>query len=124
MAAYRRVTAIGLSIALAAAATWICYEYRSDIHHARARVATGSQVISTPCGPIEYAELGSGPAILAIHGAGGGFDQGLVLGGPLATKGYRVIAMSRFGYLRTPEHIPEAARGLPLTPCPGSWNVP
>jgi pimeloyl-ACP methyl ester carboxylesterase len=46
--------------------------------------------------------VGSGPAILAIHGAGGGFDQGLALAGPLATNHYRVIAMSRFGYLRTP----------------------
>src|SRR5437763_205181 len=102
MAAYRRITAIGLLVALAAGATWIDHEYRGDIDRARTRVASGSQVISTPCGPIEYADVGSGPAILGIHGAGGGFDQGLALVGPLRTKGYRVIVMSRFGYLRTP----------------------
>jgi pimeloyl-ACP methyl ester carboxylesterase len=102
MAAYRRITAIGLLVALAAGATWIGHEYRGDIDRARTRAASGSQVISTPCGPIEYAEVGSGPAILGIHGAGGGFDQGLALVGPIATKGYRVIVMSRFGYLRTP----------------------
>src|SRR5512146_212673 len=33
---------------------------------------------------------------------GRGYDQGLDLGEPLAKKGLRVIAMSRFGYRRTP----------------------
>jgi 2-hydroxy-6-oxonona-2,4-dienedioate hydrolase len=37
-----------------------------------------------------------------VHGAGGGFDQGLDFAKPLAERGFRVIAMSRFGYLRTP----------------------
>ena len=99
---YGRIAAIALLGALAAGSAWIAHQYHRDIDRARARVATGSRVISTPCGPIEYAEVGSGPAILGIHGAGGGFDQGLALGGSLATNGYRVITMSRFGYLRTP----------------------
>jgi 2-hydroxy-6-oxonona-2,4-dienedioate hydrolase len=42
-----------------------------------------------------------------IHGAGGGFDQGMALAGSFASNGRRVIAMSRFGYLRTP--APEQA---------------
>ncbi len=102
MPLYRHVTAIGLLAAFGAGAAWIGYQYRKDITRARRRVASGSQVISTPCGPIEYADAGIGPAILFIHGAGGGFDQGLQIGGSLATRGYRVIVMSRFGYLRTP----------------------
>jgi 2-hydroxy-6-oxonona-2,4-dienedioate hydrolase len=36
------------------------------------------------------------------HGSGGGFDQGMSLGGDLAATGLHVIAPSRFGYLRTP----------------------
>lgn len=40
--------------------------------------------------------------MLVVHGAGGGFDQGRELGHALAAGGYRMIAMSRFGYLRTP----------------------
>ena len=56
----------------------------------------------TRCGPIEYASVGEGPPVVVVHGAGGGFDQGLELGGPLSLQGFRVIAMSRFGYLRTP----------------------
>jgi pimeloyl-ACP methyl ester carboxylesterase len=45
---------------------------------------------------------GEGPPLLSVHGAGGGFDQGSELAEPLARSGFRVIAMSRFGYLRTP----------------------
>jgi pimeloyl-ACP methyl ester carboxylesterase len=37
-----------------------------------------------------------------VHGAGGGFDQGLEIADPLVRGGFRVIAMSRFGYLQTP----------------------
>jgi 2-hydroxy-6-oxonona-2,4-dienedioate hydrolase len=93
--------------ALAAASLWIGLVYRRDIGHARARVTTGSQVVTTPCGEVEYAETGDGPAILMIHGAGGGFDQGIALADSFAPRGRRVIAMSRFGYLRTP--VPEHA---------------
>ena len=99
---YSPVIAIALLLALAAGSMWISYDYRRDINRARNRVATGSRIISTPCGPIEYAEVGSGPVILGVHGAGGGFDQGLTFGAHFAKKGYRVITMSRFGYLRTP----------------------
>ena len=76
--------------------------YRRDIRQARERVATGSQIAETACGPIEYAVAGDGPPVLLVHGAGGGYDQGLEFGLALAKRGFRVIAMSRFGYLRTP----------------------
>jgi len=58
--------------------------------------------VRTPCGPIEYSEAGEGLPILVVHGAGGGFDQGSYFAAPLVKKGFRAIAMSRFGYLRTP----------------------
>jgi pimeloyl-ACP methyl ester carboxylesterase len=76
--------------------------YRSDIIRARQRVASGSEIARTSCGPIEYAVAGEGAPVLVIHGAGGGFDQGLDVAGSLVGPGYRVIAISRFGYLRTP----------------------
>ncbi len=78
------------------------FNYRDDMVAAEARVSSGSQVVDTPCGPIEYSVIGEGPPVLLVHGAGGGFDQGLEFGAPLAEHGFRVIAMSRFGYLRTP----------------------
>jgi pimeloyl-ACP methyl ester carboxylesterase len=88
--------------ALVAGLIWIVAAYERDVGAARRRVSTGSTVVETLCGPIEYAERGSGPPVLVVHGAGGGFDQGLALGGRLIEHGYRVIAPSRFGYLRTP----------------------
>jgi pimeloyl-ACP methyl ester carboxylesterase len=90
-------------LALAAASATVAYGfYRRDLAAARARLAGASDVVTTPCGPIEYASTGTGSPVLVVHGAGGGFDQGLALGAPIAAQGYRVIAMSRFGYLRTP----------------------
>ncbi len=34
-----------------------------------------SSVLSSPGGALEYAQRGKGPAIVIVHGAGGGFDQ-------------------------------------------------
>lgn len=76
--------------------------YRRDIHRVRQLASAGSQVIQTPCGPIEYAVAGDGPPVLVVHGAGGGYDQGMDISMGLVQQGFRVIAMSRFGYLRTP----------------------
>jgi len=76
--------------------------YQRDINRARERISAGSTIAFTPCGPIDYALVGDGPPVLVVHGAGGGYDQGLELGEPLIRSGFRVVAMSRFGYLRTP----------------------
>ncbi len=98
----RRAVFILAAVLVAGAVALIVSSYQRDIGQARQRVATGSQIALTPCGPIEYAIAGQGPPILMVHGAGGGFDQGLDYGAPLASSGFRVIAISRFGYLRTP----------------------
>jgi 2-hydroxy-6-oxonona-2,4-dienedioate hydrolase len=76
--------------------------FQADLALAAARATRGSQVIQTRCGPIEYQEAGSGIPLLAVHGSGGGHDQGMAFARPLTKRGIRVIAMSRFGYLRTP----------------------
>jgi pimeloyl-ACP methyl ester carboxylesterase len=91
---------IGLVVAAGGGFTYVSYQ--RDIGPARERVATGSHIVFTPCGLIEYATVGTGQPILIVHGAGGGFDQALDFAGPFVTAGYQVIAMSRFGYLRTP----------------------
>jgi pimeloyl-ACP methyl ester carboxylesterase len=96
--------AVGVALGAAgllAAATPIYASYQAAMRRARARIAAG-RLVQTRCGPIEYAVAGSGPPVLFIHGAGGGFDQGLAFGADLAVAGFQVIAMSRFGYLRTP----------------------
>lgn len=88
----------------------IYYSYAQDIRNARERVARGSRLAETRCGPIEYVMVGRGPPVLVVHGAGGGYDQGLAFAQPLIASGFRVIAMSRFGYLRTPLP-PDASAG-------------
>ncbi|MGZ6124650.1 MAG: alpha/beta fold hydrolase [Myxococcales bacterium] len=98
----KRWIAWGMVTGLSLALLWMLAAYVRDIDAARRRVAAGSEIAATKCGPIEYAESGRGPPVLMVHGAGGGFDQGLLVAGPLAERGFRVIAMSRFGYLRTP----------------------
>jgi pimeloyl-ACP methyl ester carboxylesterase len=76
--------------------------YRRSIDDARARISTGHRIVASRCGPIEYGEKGEGPPVLVVHGAGGGFDQGLELGEGLGRGAFRIIAPSRFGYLGTP----------------------
>jgi 2-hydroxy-6-oxonona-2,4-dienedioate hydrolase len=89
--------------ALAASAGALAYAAcRKELEAATTRIRTGRQFIESPDGPIEFADVGAGPAVLLIHGAGGGFDQGLSLGEAFLGDGYRIVAPSRFGYLGTP----------------------
>lgn len=76
--------------------------YRRDIRSAQARVSTGSSVLNTKRGAIEYALIGEGFPLLVVHGAGGGFDQAQDFAGAFNKAGFRCILVSRFGYLRTP----------------------
>jgi pimeloyl-ACP methyl ester carboxylesterase len=61
-----------------------------------------ANIIDTARGPVEYAERGSGPLLLCVHGGPGGYDQGLLLGEFFRVNGFKVIALSRPGYLGTP----------------------
>src|SRR5437660_10051178 len=100
--AFRRRLAI-LAGALAGSLSAFAYaRYRKDLDQARERVSGRSEIAPTASGPIEYVMAGHGPPALIVHGAGGGFDQGMEFGERLARNGLRIIAMSRFGYLRTP----------------------
>lgn len=92
----------GTALALAAAGWATGRAYRRTMAAARARVAPElSRLVETRHGTLEYAEAGEGPPVLFLHGTGGGFDQGLHMGAPLPGLGYRLIAPSRFGYLRS-----------------------
>lgn len=98
----RARTWLGLAVAAAALAVGAAVlAYRADMAAARAPLMGRSQLVESPFGPIEYADVGSGPAVLVIHGSGGGFDQGLAFSAPLQREPVRVIAPSRFGYLRS-----------------------
>lgn len=97
---FRFLTAAGTIATGAAALAYAAY--RKDIRAASQRITADSQIIDSAEGPIEFAESGDGPAVLLVHGAGGGFDQGLDLGRAFVGDNYRVVAPSRFGYLGTP----------------------
>jgi pimeloyl-ACP methyl ester carboxylesterase len=91
-----------VAMALLAAAFVIRSRFERDLALAVERSSQGSTVADTRCGPIEYQAAGEGIPLLMIHGSGGGHDQGMAWARPLVRHGVRVIAMSRFGYLRTP----------------------
>jgi pimeloyl-ACP methyl ester carboxylesterase len=88
--------------------TVVLVRYFKEINAARERLKKlGSQVVETDCGPIEYAKIGDGYPVLVVHGAMGGFDQGLWLAKSFNITNHQVISVSRFGYLRSP--IPDNA---------------
>ncbi|MGE0113369.1 MAG: alpha/beta fold hydrolase [Steroidobacteraceae bacterium] len=76
--------------------------YSHDMRTTLERLSTESQIMQTAHGPVEFITWGSGPAVLVVHGAGGGYDQGRSIAKAFGGQGFRWIAPSRFGYLRTP----------------------
>lgn len=91
----------GLFVA-AASVAFVLWLFGRDLASANAHAAQGSEVLTTRCGLIEAQQAGAGLPLLMVHGSGGGHDQGMDWARPLTQQGMRVIAMSRFGYLRTP----------------------
>jgi pimeloyl-ACP methyl ester carboxylesterase len=77
--------------------------YQRDLAAARSRVrASGSRLVETPLGKIEYIDCGHGAPVLWVHGILGGADQGPAMAQTYLGDGYRIIAVSRFGYLGSP----------------------
>ncbi|MGD0820846.1 MAG: alpha/beta hydrolase [Desulfomonilia bacterium] len=63
----------------------------------------GSRIVYTKMGPVEYSINGeSGPYLIVMHGAPGGYDQTAALFSDMFGKGLRILSWSRPGYLRTP----------------------
>jgi pimeloyl-ACP methyl ester carboxylesterase len=80
--------------------------FSQDMRLAHERLAT-SEIFKTPNGDIEYAVQGEGIPVLLLHGAGGGFDFGFWTGRVFLGNNYKIISVSRYGYLRSP--IPDNA---------------
>ncbi|KPJ48744.1 MAG: hydrolase [candidate division Zixibacteria bacterium DG_27] len=72
---------------------------------AQDHLLAGSEVLKAEHGDIEYAVKGEGTPVLLVHGAGGGYDQGLWYGEVSLGRGYKFISVSRYGFLRS--SIPE-----------------
>jgi pimeloyl-ACP methyl ester carboxylesterase len=76
--------------------------YRAAMQEVVASLRSGSHIALTPVGPVEYASVGEGPAVLIAHGINGGYDQGLLAVRLIQDQPFRLVAVSRPGYLRTP----------------------
>ena len=96
-----RMSLIAALVLLSAAALVLARAYMRDIREAQRRITGRSEVVGTSFGQVEYAMAGTGREVLMIHGTGGGFDQGQTFTEALVRHGFRVIAPSRFGYLRS-----------------------
>lgn len=90
-----------IAAALLAAVIVAAAAYALDMRRAYERIGGRSTVIESPLGAIEFSEGGSGPAVLVIHGSGGGYDQGELIARAVLGAKFRWIAPSRFGYLRS-----------------------
>ncbi len=86
-------------LAIVASALAVMVLSGQEVARRETELARSARTIETRHGTLEYATEGEGPALLVVHGAGGGFDQGLLIGRSFAGQGYRFIAPSRFGYL-------------------------
>jgi pimeloyl-ACP methyl ester carboxylesterase len=75
--------------------------YSREMRVAREHLQAGSEILKTDKGDIEYAVKGEGTPVLMLHGAGGGYDQGLWAGKLYLGDGYQFISVSRYGYLRS-----------------------
>jgi pimeloyl-ACP methyl ester carboxylesterase len=103
---YAVLLAIVVVVGLVVFAALTYPRFRADVQPNRERLLSASDVLTTEgFGDIEYAVQGEGSPVLLAHGAGGGYDQGLLIGENYVGEGHRLIAPSRFGYLRS--SIPE-----------------
>jgi hypothetical protein len=84
-----------------------------------AQLAGSARVIQTAFGPVAYATGGQGAPVLAIHGAGGGHDQGALWRAPSCPRASldRALALrlSRLGACRRMPRPPR--RPMPLPNC-------
>ncbi len=76
--------------------------YQRDKREALRRFRAVGKVLQTPYGPAEYATFGEGKPVLVLHGTGGGCEQGLLVGRLLDPAKFKIIAVTRAGYRRTP----------------------
>ncbi|MHA2078123.1 MAG: alpha/beta fold hydrolase [Candidatus Thorarchaeota archaeon] len=89
-------------VVLVALFLWIFISYRGWKRNLLKSLNENSEVATTSRGDIEYVLKGSGPVILYLHGASGGYNQGALVMEMWIDEGFSVLAISRPGYLRTP----------------------
>jgi len=76
--------------------------YQLFMANIRQQTLSGSKMINTSYGLLEYADVGEGYSVLVSHGGLMGYDQLESVRQMLGNDSFRLIVPSRFGYLRTP----------------------
>lgn len=95
----RLVWTIVVAIAIAIALLAVTWGALRDTGARTESLESDRMLADTRDGLVEYVTWGEGPPVMAIHGAGGGFDQGRLLARTMGGDGFRWLAVSRFGYL-------------------------
>ncbi len=99
---YALLLAILLLVGLVVFVAFTYPRFRADVQPNREQLLSGGRIVATDeFGDIEYAAQGKGVPVLVVHGAGGGYDQGLLIGENYVGDGHHFIAPSRFGYIRS-----------------------
>jgi 2-hydroxy-6-oxonona-2,4-dienedioate hydrolase len=76
--------------------------YQLSMANIREQALSGSKLINTSHGLLEYTDVGEGYPVLVSHGAAMGYDMVESVRQMLGNESFRLISPSRFGYLRTP----------------------
>lgn len=79
--------------------------YNYDMKKLIRNIEKNSCLIETKSGVIECSISGEGIPVIISHGGAGGYDQGQITAKVHLDDRFKVIAVSRFGHLRTP--LPE-----------------
>lgn len=96
---------------IAAAATGTTLGLRRWRAACARRLEAGSMLLELSRGTVEVHDSGPqrvplrsgpGPVVLVVHGTPGGYDQARVVAAGLQLQAYRIVSVSRPGYLRTP----------------------
>jgi pimeloyl-ACP methyl ester carboxylesterase len=93
---------ISLTIAIAIIVTTATVDFLIWRNQQIKRLESNSSLVQTSNGTIEYTTVGTGPAVLVLHGTPGGYDQTQLLAEMLDSTDHEFIFVSRPGYLRTP----------------------
>lgn len=77
-------------------------QYKQDMASAISKIESyKTEIFESPYGDIQYFRSGKGIPLLVSHGINGGFDQALGMSELYIGTKYEIIAVSRFGYLKT-----------------------
>lgn len=102
-----RMSSVSIAVlfAVLSAGAVVWGSYRAEVTRAHAAASEGAKTAATSFGPIEYAETGSGMPLLSIHGAGGGFDQGIVNAKELVGDQFRITSLKAIRSLGQPARV-------------------